>query len=310
MGDHLLAGLEQLLPLIVPNAKGVNGSLAQAVAAKRGMAAPTEADPLCTTDMLFCFGAPPADGFSIPLKEAAPPLAAELNGKDSPNEGKVKVRPEFVSVWDEAVATYRAALQAGAAQKAGAGSILLYLCWRLGRECGTVQQLLSDADISWGTYPDAMGTHCNAHVNNMVVLPSSTVSATSLEAPFLAPVDFDMAFTKESFLFEGVATYAHFAKTWDELVKFESEGFFTTLAGSDFASTGVANSLAEDMQADPRRIAVRDTIASSYRSGLEQPMKDPNAPSEGGEAEAAALLRAGCDALVRLALVLTVNDIA
>ena len=209
----MFAGLEQLLPLIAPVTEGVNQDLPSFIAAKRGMDPPTEADPLCTTDMLFCFGAPPADGFDLPLEEVAPPLASELNGN---NDGGVRVRPEFASVWDEAVAGYRAALEEGAAHEVGAGSVLLYLGWRLGRECGMVQRMLSDADISWGTYPDAMGTHCNAHVNNMVVLPSSTVASASLDAPFLAPVDFDMAFTKDSFLFEGVAKYTHFPQNWFE----------------------------------------------------------------------------------------------
>lgn len=26
-------------------------------------------------------------------------------------------------------------------------------------------------ELSWGTYVDAMGTHCNAHTNNLVILP-------------------------------------------------------------------------------------------------------------------------------------------
>ncbi len=46
-----------------------------------------------------------------------------------------------------------------------------YLYWRLGRETGVIQRLLRSNDISWGTYVDALGTHCNAHPNNFVLLP-------------------------------------------------------------------------------------------------------------------------------------------
>ena len=95
-----------------------------------------------------------------------------------------------------------------------------------------------------------------------------------------------------------------------ELLAFEHEGFFGTLAGSDFASTGVANSLSEEMQADPRRIALRDTVVSGYRSGLAQPLEDPHAPPGSAAAEMGLPLRRGCDALMRLALVLTVNELA
>jgi hypothetical protein len=34
-----------------------------------------------------------------------------------------------------------------------------------------IQRLLRTNDISWGTYVDPLGTHCNAHPNNFVLLP-------------------------------------------------------------------------------------------------------------------------------------------
>lgn len=50
-------------------------------------------------------------------------------------------------------------------------NVLAYLYWRLGREAGTIQRLLHQHHISWGTYVDVLGTHCNSHPNNFVVLP-------------------------------------------------------------------------------------------------------------------------------------------
>lgn len=43
-----------------------------------------------------------------------------------------------------------------------------------------------------------MGTHCNAHSNNLVV----RMESSDASAPFLAPLDLDMAFTAKSHLWE------------------------------------------------------------------------------------------------------------
>lgn len=64
-------------------------------------------------------------------------------------------------------------------------------------------------NISWATYEDLLGFHCNAHPNNFVLLPpvriflqgslpylsfSNQTDTPSAKDPFLAPLDFDMAF--------------------------------------------------------------------------------------------------------------------
>ena len=225
-------------------------------------------------------------------------------------------------------------------QNAGSTSAVLLLAWRLGYECGRVQFLLRSNGISWGTYPDSMGTHCNAHANNMVVLPpqkrtnapkdaaaSGASNATpptssptlppaeTLAAPpirqveepcFLAPVDFDMAFTQASYLPElATAACPGFDADWSAVMALEAEGFYGTLAGSDFASTGVANHSHRAQTAepgDPRRIALRDTLCSGFRKGLAG-ARDPR--------ETSFLQRkTELDALVRLCLVVTAGDIA
>jgi hypothetical protein len=40
--------------------------------------------------------------------------------------------------------------------------------------------------------------HCNAHPNNLILLPPQTEKETSTYIPLLAPLDFDMAFTEKS----------------------------------------------------------------------------------------------------------------
>jgi hypothetical protein len=76
-------------------------------------------------------------------------------------------------------------------------SLVGYLYRRLGLECGAVVKRLHAAGVSWGTYADLMGTHCNAHANNMVVqIPTAAAASGRL----LAPLDFDMAYTREEFI--------------------------------------------------------------------------------------------------------------
>lgn len=72
---------------------------------------------------------------------------------------------------------------------------------------------MRENDISWGTYVDSLATHCNAHPNNFVILPEvSDPFINSLQyqvhefhvqgestSHFLAPMDFDMAFTRKTF---------------------------------------------------------------------------------------------------------------
>lgn len=49
-------------------------------------------------------------------------------------------------------------------------SLFGYIFWLLGREVGVVQRVLYENSISWGTYDDLLGFHCNAHPNNLILL--------------------------------------------------------------------------------------------------------------------------------------------
>ena len=47
---------------------------------------------------------------------------------------------------------------------------------RFGFECGSILGLMRHHRISWGTYTDALSTHCDAHPNNMVIkLPTEMI---------------------------------------------------------------------------------------------------------------------------------------
>lgn len=60
-----------------------------------------------------------------------------------------------------------------------------------GWDCGVTLRALHAADISWGTYTDIMGPyHCNAHVNNFVLLrpPADWVRAQSITPVARLPI--------------------------------------------------------------------------------------------------------------------------
>lgn len=93
-------------------------------------------------------------------------------------------------------------------------NLVAALYYRLGQECGWVLRRLHEAGINWGTYTDLLGTHCNAHANNLaIVYPSLHRHSQNgggakekqkdddpLHRSLLAPLDFDMAFKREDFL--------------------------------------------------------------------------------------------------------------
>lgn len=54
-------------------------------------------------------------------------------------------------------------------------NLFAYVYWRLGRETGEILRILHQNEISWGTYDDLLGMHCNAHPNNLVLIPESGV---------------------------------------------------------------------------------------------------------------------------------------
>jgi hypothetical protein len=59
-------------------------------------------------------------------------------------------------------------------------------------------RVLHDGGIMWGAYTDLTGSHMNAHANNFILLdPSNQINPHNHMRSFIAPIDFDMAYTKE-----------------------------------------------------------------------------------------------------------------
>ncbi|GBG29102.1 Adenylyltransferase and sulfurtransferase MOCS3 [Hondaea fermentalgiana] len=247
LGDHLLAGLELLMPSICvvdtdkskssskSKNKNKSADTARAVLQEaRGM----EGDEVWDTATMAECGMPVHDMrdlFAIDLVAPAPDALDHV-------------------LWAPTVDALEEALS-----KASGPSVLLQLAYVLGWQCGVTCSALQAAEISWGTYPDETGVHCNAHANNMVVL-----DAFVEQDEILAPVDFDMAFMRDAFDPE-ILDQAHqtiFPREWDDLVAMEQH----------FTSTGVSNTAAQAFADSPLlaliRAAFRDTIVSGFDAAL------------------------------------------
>jgi len=135
-------------------------------------------------------------------------------------------------------------------------SYLLSLLYkRFGLECGCILGLMHYHRISWGTYTDELGTHCNAHPNNLVIkLPSLPLSF------LLAPLDFDMSFTETSYLPNQMNN-----QSFDEIIQLELSGFQLTLGGDSQASSGVTAWIEmPDDQWTSVRWLLRDTMLNEF----------------------------------------------
>ena len=64
-------------------------------------------------------------------------------------------------------------------------TILSNICYEIGK----IKRLLELEDINWGTFD----YHSNAHLDNFLILPPNSRNL------YLAPIDFDLAFTREQF---------------------------------------------------------------------------------------------------------------
>ena len=136
-----------------------------------------------------------------PLKEAPP--------TSPPGE----LSPALLEQWCRAVYPLRDTLPLSEADRENHGSLLAALYWQLGWEVGVVSRALSTNQINWGYFLDhsPFEPHCNQHPNNFIVLPpvseAAPWSTTHImlcfpqgQSTFLAPVDFDLAFTADRFV--------------------------------------------------------------------------------------------------------------
>lgn len=202
LSDHVLRGLELLLPLIA-NEDRTSASALRALESARAIVNASEGDSFDVEEcseyderlprsiLLYNGGVNAPVGLFADLNLASSSLEgvkAPLSNQFPPNAPK-----KLKSIWDQCCATLAAPSALGCQDDP---CHLAYLYWRLGRDCGTVGRALMSNNIMWGAYTDATGRHMNAHGNNFVLLPESLEGDN-----FLAPLDFDMSYTRDNCCF-------------------------------------------------------------------------------------------------------------
>jgi hypothetical protein len=264
VGDHLLTGLERLLPSLIDMRRIDIQALRKHFPAARLASDSASAPPrpratwlqlLESTEDFVDFV-----NFVLPERTPAAPPAGMAAGWQAVWTANVARLAEFFP-------TARRASEP--ATRRNIGSLLAYVYWRIGFESGALQRMLSDADVSWGTYPDEMGTHCNAHANNLVLLPEVDARAdpkSGRPTQWLSLLDLDMAFTRASYMVPGddpvpaPAESKRGAKgdVFDAALRLEVAGLRGTLAGDTDLSTGVtATAAALDDDATDIKWALR-----------------------------------------------------
>lgn len=140
---------------------------------------------------------------------------------------------------------------------------LVNIVYRIGWEVGTVKRILQDNSISWGYFIDhnPFEPHCNSHCNNFVILgPQST--------NILAPVDFDMAFTKTEFIspIEGEGFGTNDIELFENWVNCERNCLEYTLAGQE----NMANFVYGNQRENVLGTAFRDLLVIAFRESFDK----------------------------------------
>lgn len=107
---------------------------------------------------------------------------------------------------------------------------LLNIYIRIGFEVGKIKRNIQDAQINWGSYIDrGCSYHCNAHSNNLVVLPQGNES-------LLSPLDFDLAYGKDNMIVinKECPTFGqHDLSYWDNYINAEFVDLSLNLCGAE-----------------------------------------------------------------------------
>eukprot|EP01126_Amoeba_proteus_P043663 TRINITY_DN4803_c0_g1_i3.p1 TRINITY_DN4803_c0_g1~~TRINITY_DN4803_c0_g1_i3.p1 ORF type:complete len:328 (-),score=68.78 TRINITY_DN4803_c0_g1_i3:1296-2279(-) len=237
LGDNVITGLERLLPFLVH----VDGSCFESL---MSFFPKERIDPsgglIFETYMVTLTGefGGEQDFHEFPFKETVPEM--KYPGMEE----------KWFSIWEESCQLLKSV-----PLNKGCGSLLAHLYWLFGRETGQIYSSFCSAKdpILWGTYVDELGHHCNAHVNNLVLLPPG-------HSHLLSPLDFDMAFTRESFTL-GQEQFQNYQEM-------ELNGLKLALADFPEVSTGVNATATLTGHHLVVKWALRDTMLRGFYSGF------------------------------------------
>ena len=288
--DHVLRGLETLLPRLFSAPRHHEASVGarlRAALPPGPFGARLAPDTLEITELAETHLVVSCSG---PHDRATPARLADLCGvalgmslrPDMP-AAPAGLPRRFGALW----ASEWEALVAARGDRVGPAQRLASLYWRFGRECGTVARRLAQAGIAWGTFRDGSGTHCNAHGNNMV-LCAETGAGQEGEGegrPYLAPLDFDLAYETGSFRSRGPeGVWRADPGAAEEHIRFEAAALALDLGGyqgssgtrNDHVITGEQGALCNLW-----RWVLRDTMVRGYLEavfGLED--RHPEVPGQ------------------------------
>ena len=184
---------------------------------------------------------------------------------------------------------------------------LLNIYIRIGYEVGRIKRCLQDSHINWGSYIDrGCSYHCNAHSNNLIVLPQGNDS-------LLSPLDLDLAFSKEKMIIinKDCPTYGQQDLSyWDNYLNGEFVDLSLNLCGAEDYNFEFEKNKANNPDSleirfkDAIRFLLCDCMLENYMKGFDklesqhvisnQELKENNLFHD----------------IVKLALVVTAEDIA
>ena len=164
------------------------------------------------------------------------------------------------NLWNRACAVYNECISK--CKQIEIESVLIEIIYRCGFESGFISKLLHRNNINWGTYTDRLGTHCNAHCNNLIILPFAEFLERDV---LLSPLDFDMSFDESEFIAKMDAC------SFKELMVMELNAMRASLCGDPEISTGVHFEKDKNNQNEEKnrgfdliRCALTDTLISAF----------------------------------------------
>jgi hypothetical protein len=247
LGDNLITGIERLLPYIV--------DLDTAALLGRFPADRFDSDKVLPSNLTGVF-----ETFMVTLTGdfgcEQNLMDFELNEK-APLDYK-EVDEKWRPIWNQSCETLKNIKDLKTQYKTS--SILFYLFWRIGRECSSILKAMHSCPdpISWGTYTDKLGSHCNAHINNLVILTKNS----NQEGFLLSPLDYDMAFRHSS--------YIESQEKWTDTLELEKNALKMVLAGDPSLNTGVTATSQLSLEFEQLKWALRDTLVVSYNLASEK----------------------------------------
>ena len=175
---------------------------------------------------------------------------------------------------------------------------------RIGYEVGKIKRCFQDANINWGSYIDrGCNYHCNAHSNNLVVLPQGNET-------LLSPLDLDLAFGKDKMIVihKDVPTFGqHDLSYWDNYINSEFIDLSSDLCGNDEQFDKNKNQNQDKFEIKLRnviRFMLYDCMLENYMKGFDSiPSKDVISEIELKEDNF-------LHNIIKLALISTAEDVA